>query len=857
MTHPTSSVPTEDVSRKDERFWSRYVRILRRFDILIVLLSLVLFWGSFSVVKHIQIRSDFKEMLPDKYRSVVELNKVESRVRSTATLQLIVVGDHWPATKKFIDAFVAEVPKQLGDLIANVDYENNKTKKFFDKNKYLYVDMDDLKEIHHRIKQQIDYEKIKKSPLYIEFGDEPRKFDISDIETKYKAKTNKYEHYEDGYFTTPDATEAVITLKPIKSATGLEFAEMLMGRVQKVIDSVDPKKYDPSIKTTFGGRFPKLKVEYRSLIGDILKTTITAVCLIGLVVLLYFRRFRMGVLLTVTVAQGVMLALAFAYYGIGYLTSQTAFLGSIIVGNGINYSIILMARYIEERRETGFPIQPCLSTTLAHTWIPTLISAVTNATSFFALTMTNIKGFSQFGLIGGVGMPLCWLCTYTFLPAYMSVLERMWPLKVGGLRERSFGNVMNPLARLVSKHARAILWTTSVLAVASVALVVWYIPNSLEYNFDNLKFKPAKEAPTWDNIARQRTNEIFGESQSPSFILTDRLDQVPLICPSIKARSLQLLDEKGQVIMDSCKSMLDYEPSDQPAKLGELRAMRKTLSGSLLKFMDEDQRAEVDKFRQTGNIRPITMKDVPDSLLAGFDEVDGRRGLMALVYPKPTANLWNGKDLIQFANLVREVPLSNGEILYSSGEPVIFADLLQAVVTEGPKVTMLAFAMVVVMVIVNFRWSRATLIVTGSLVLGVLWMVAGMAIFGIKLNFLNFVALPITFGIGVEYAVNMIQRYLQDGEGSMPEVVRRIGGAIFLCSLTTIIGYSVLCMSRNLALVSFGWAALLGEVTCLCAALISLPAFVVWREQRQSATETALQPSKESKDFQVFSSAND
>lgn len=835
MTHPTSSVPTdEEVSRKSERFWSRYIHYVRRFDWLIIILSLLLFYGTFLAVKHIQIRSDFKEMLPDQYRSVVELNKVESRVRSTATLQVIVVGDHWRATKQFIDAFVAQVPKQLGDLIANVDYESNTVKKFYDKNKYLYVEMDDLKEIHNRVKQQIDYEKIKKSPLYIEFGDEPRKFDISDIEDKYKAKTSRYEHYEDGYFTTPDATEAVIILKPIKSATGLEFAEMLMGRVQKVIDSVDPKKFDPSIKTTFGGRFPKLKVEYRSLIGDILKTTITAVSLVGLVVLLYFRQFRAGILITITVAQGVMLSLAFAYYGIGYLTSQTAFLGSIVVGNGINYSIMLMARYLEERRDTDLPVQACLATSLAHTWIPTLISAVTNATSFFALTMTNIKGFSQFGLIGGVGMPLCWLCTYTFLPAYMSLLERTWPMKVKGLAARSFGNVMDPLSRWVARSSKSILLGTAVSALVSVALVIWYIPNSLEYNFDNLKFKPAKVEDTWENRARQRTNEIFGESQSPSFILADNMDQVPLICPSIKARSKELLDEQGKEILDSCKTMQDYVPADQHAKLDELKAMRKTLSGNLLKFLSDDQREEVDRFRNTGDLKPLTMKDVPEMLLAGYDEVDGRRGLMALIYPKPTANLWNGKDLIQFATLVREVKLANGEVLYSSGEPVIFADLLQAVVTEGPKVTMLAFALVVVMVIVNFRWSRATVVVLGSLLLGVLWMIAGMALFKIKLNFLNFVALPITFGIGVEYAVNMYQRYLQDGPGSMPEVLSRIGGAVFLCSLTTIIGYSVLCASRNLALVSFGWAALFGEVTCLAAALVSLPAYVIWRESKKS-----------------------
>ncbi|PIR20431.1 MAG: hypothetical protein COV45_06570 [Deltaproteobacteria bacterium CG11_big_fil_rev_8_21_14_0_20_47_16] len=831
MSHPTSSVPTEEATRKSERFWSSYVRLVRRFDWVVVLLSIALFYGTFSVVKHIQVRSDFKEMLPDQYRSVIELNKIESRVRSSATLQVLVGGRNWPATRKFIDAFVAAVPEQLGDLIATVDYENTTVKKFFEKNKYLYVDLGDLKEIHKRIKDQIDYEKIKKSPLYIEFTDEPRKFDISDIEDKYKAKTNKYEHYEDGYFTTPDATLAVIILKPIKGATGLEFAEKLMGRVQKTIDSLNPKSFDPSIQTVFGGRFPKLKVEYRALIGDILKTTILAVSLIGMVVLLYFRRMRMGILMTITVAQGTLLALTFAYYAIGYLTSQTAFLGSIIVGNGINYSLILMARYLEERRDPSSTLMPALSTSLAHTWKPTLISSLTNASSFLALTVTNIKGFSQFGMIGGIGMPLCWLCTYLFLPSYMSVYERAFPLKAKGFATRSFGNIMNPLSRLLTQKPRQILVGSGVISIICLALVAWYIPNSLEYNFENLKFKSPKEEDSWENRARGRVNQIFGESQTPAYILADNLEQVPLICPSVMARSKQFLDVDGKEIIDSCKTMLDYVPSSQKEKMAELASMRKTLSGKALTFMSADQKVEVDKFRDTDDLQSLRMKDVPEMLKSAFDEVDGRRGLMALVYPKPTANLWNGKDLIQFSKILREVPLANGEKLYSSGEPVIFADLLQAVVHEGPRVTLLSFGFVVIMVIINFRWSRSTVMCLGTLLLGVLWMVGGMAIFGIKLNFLNFVALPITFGIGVEYAVNMTQRYVQDGEGSMPEVVKRIGGAVFLCSLTTIIGYSVLVMSRSLALVSFGWAALFGEITCLIAALVSLPAYVIWKEQ--------------------------
>jgi predicted RND superfamily exporter protein len=56
------------------------------------------------------------------------------------------------------------------------------------------------------------------------------------------------------------------------------------------------------------------------------------------------------------------------------------------------------------------------------------------------------------------------------------------------------------------------------------------------------------------------------------------------------------------------------------------------------------------------------------------------------------------------------------------------------------------------------------------------------------------------------------------------------GGAVTLCSLTTIIGYSSLLLAKNQALFLFGAVAVIGEVSCLSAALLALPAtLLVWR----------------------------
>jgi predicted RND superfamily exporter protein len=132
------------------------------------------------------------------------------------------------------------------------------------------------------------------------------------------------------------------------------------------------------------------------------------------------------------------------------------------------------------------------------------------------------------------------------------------------------------------------------------------------------------------------------------------------------------------------------------------------------------------------------------------------------------------------------------------------------------------------------RWLP-TLEVLLSLVVGVAWLVGFAALARVRLNFLNFVVFPITFGIGVDYAVNVVQRFRLEGKDSLGRVLRETGSAVGMCSLTTIIGYASLLGADSQVLSGFGLLASLGEVACLSAALFGLPA---WLLRREIAAET-------------------
>ena len=174
--------------------------------------------------------------------------------------------------------------------------------------------------------------------------------------------------------------------------------------------------------------------------------------------------------------------------------------------------------------------------------------------------------------------------------------------------------------------------------------------------------------------------------------------------------------------------------------------------------------------------------------------------------------------------MTTNVALPDGHVVSAAGHTSLFAAMLRSIAHDGPVATIVAILGVAVMVLLLFRNLRSSALVLVSLAAGVLWMGGAAALLHLKLNFLNFVALPITFGIGVDYAVNVFSRIANEPRDRHAHALAQTGSAVALCSSTTIIGYSSLLIASNGALVSFGKLADLGELGCLLAALLLVPA---------------------------------
>ncbi|HSY41252.1 MAG TPA: MMPL family transporter, partial [Polyangia bacterium] len=279
-------------------------------------------------------------------------------------------------------------------------------------------------------------------------------------------------------------------------------------------------------------------------------------------------------------------------------------------------------------------------------------------------------------------------------------------------------------------------------------------------------------------------------------------------------------------------------PKDQEAKLAVIADLRRQLADPTFELLDAAQKQEIDSWAPPKALKRLSLQDLPEQIVRSFREVDGTLGRVALIYPVRVWANWDGHALIRMSDTFQDVRLPTGELVSAAGNSSMFAAMLRSISHDGPLATEVAFAGVALLVAILFGNLRSTFLVLASLLTGILWMGGAGRALGLRLNFLNFVAVPITLGIGVDYAVNIFARLGAEPAAGRARALAETGSAVALCSATTIIGYSSLFMASNGALRSFGKLADLGEVGCLLAALLFVPSITGPRTGPRTGTRT-------------------
>jgi hypothetical protein len=794
----------------------RYVAWLVRHAVAILAIAgLVTAAAVYLTAFHLPLRADFSHLLPQDAPSVRDLRKLEARVVSQDTLLVVVASEDPNARASVASELAAKIRALPPALVSRLEDDDAATRAFLREHRHLFVPLADLEAARDALRDRIKQAKLDANPLYIDLDEDESAASSADAQKKLEdlraKRADAEKRLDRSSHVSEDGRYQLLVIRTGFPKTDVKRGKELLAALEDMRASLAR----PDVQIGFTAGVASTVSEHDALARGIVLSSLVTAVLVALVLAAYFRSVRLLVVLTAALLVGTLASFGAAALTVGHLNAATAFLGAIIAGNGVNYGILLIARYLEERR-TLEP-EPAMAEAVHTTLRPTIVASFGASIAYGSLAVTSFRGFADFALIGGIGMLLCWIATYALVPVLVLRLAPRTKIVshsfLGGWIARLFG----------FRRAGVVVAVAALVALGAGAIAYRFVAEDpFEYDMTKLRSDgdDAKEVRRWLAIS----DANFGRGISgQTFVAADRAEQVPMI--------VDALHRMPPGVIGKVSSILDVVPPDQDAKLKVLGEIREILDDDALEALSADERKEIDALRPPAGLTAITPERLPEELKVKLREKDGRIGYLVGVRPDLRLDEWNGKDLVRFAAAIRRLELPDGEVLTTSGTQVIYADILEQIERDGPLVVAVATVLLVLMVLLvvgrNIR-SVAVLAATG---LGSLALIAVCALAGIRVTFLDFVALPITLGLGVDYAINVAHRHHHEDDSDPFETLRTSGAAVFLCSLTTIIGYGSLLVSDNLAIRGFGLASLIGEVCCLATALIAVPAIVSLRRR--------------------------
>lgn len=841
----------------------RVVRWLLHKRIWIVLLACLL--GLLAVPRTVltygSIRSDLEELLPKQLPSVQALDVFRKRMAGMRYLGVVIDtgGAHnVPAANRFVDDLAARVeryPKELADVVRK---GVQRERAFVETYALQLMDLEDVRRLRRAIERRRDWEVTRALDLdLLEEDETPRpEIPIDELRRKYEERYGDARRFPGDRFVSQDGRTVVLLIHSPSTSTGAGPDRQLLERVRKDIEELGfPDAYAPGMRLGFAGDMAARVEEMEGLFLDLtLASLIVAVLIVALVVWFYGSLWSLP-LLGIPLLLGTSCAFALVAlppWSIRSLNSNTAFMGSIIIGNGINTGVMLLAR-VQEERSVGDALENAIARAVAGTWRPTLAAASAAGAAYGSLIFTDFRGFNQFGWIGGMGMLLCWISTMVLGPVLLSYWGGRMPV-VSPHRHR--GRWRWTAASLSSKP-RIALAVTLVLAVLSAVGIHEREGTWMEYDFSKLRRRDS-----WVSGERYwgpRMNETLGFYLTPTVVLADDPESAEIIRKRIE--ELARTGGAGGLI-DSVRTAKDVLRPDRAEATREIARIAELLTPRMLQELKPADRELVRKAVSPAAQRPLTAEDVPTALVAGLRELDGRIDRSVLVFPPLAHETWHSKYMAAFTRDLRAAATIDGRTQPVAGHILLSSDITETMRVDGPRATAVALAVVLVVCGFAFRRRRGarqlptpltpagregegaelsaadrrlrhlrrplwlSVAAIGSILLGVLLMMGAMAWLGERLNFTNFVALPITFGIGADYSVNMLRRWQSERSRNMNSALASTGGAVAVCSLTTVIGFGSLLVAQNRMLFSFGVLAVAGELTCLATAIVVLPSLL-------------------------------
>lgn len=602
---------------------------------------------------------------------------------------------------------------------------------------------------------------------------------------------------QDGYIITKDRKRLLLFISPKLPGNETEKNTAFVDKLDAIKASLNTTFKDTAEIEYFGATNIAV-ANAKQIKSDIRTTAFVALGLLMLMLMLYYKRFLIPLIIMVPTVFGVVFAVAVLYFLRGTISAISLSIGSILLGVTIDYALHILTHYKHNSD---------IKVLYRDITKPLIMSSTTTAVAFLCLLFVNSGALQDLGIFAAISVVVTAIFSLLIIPHLY---------KPGNNAATEHNNVLDKLAGFSFHNNKILIWGSVIIIIAS-----FFTFNKVVYDKDisQLNFVPE------DIQKAEKHLESSTSLASKSLYVAVYGDTPEEVLQNNTKLFSQLQDDKADNKLLSYSSMggIVLSQAAQQEKLARWNS-----------FWTPERKQYVKQSLITEGAK-LGFK--PEAYQNFYDLLDKRFATVSLAeYQKVKALFLNEfvSEKNGFYTITSVVKVDDAQreavVKELSAKPktmVIDRQQINETFLGGLKDDFTAlinysFVAVVLILFMFFRRIELVLIscipivITGIITTGI------MGMFDIRLNIFSTIVCTLVFGHGVDFSIFMtsaLQKEYSTGKNEMATYRT----SILLAVLTTVLGIGALVFAQHPALKSISSVSLIGVFAALIITFIFYP----------------------------------
>lgn len=601
---------------------------------------------------------------------------------------------------------------------------------------------------------------------------------------------------KDGFIITKDESTLLLFINPKLSGSETEKNTLFVDELNNIKSKFNEVNQGKVTLDYFGSSFIAV-ANAKQIKTDILTTILVSLGTLMLILIVFYRKLLIPVIIFIPTIFGVVTAIACLYFIRGTISAISLSVGAVLLGVTIDYSLHILTHYKNNND---------LKTVYKDITMPLVMSSTTTAVAFLCLLFVNSEALKDLGIFAAISVVVSAFFSLILIPHLYKPKNNTIPKE----------NVLDKLAAFSFENNKILIGITTVVIIISFFT---FGKVSFNNNLSELNFIPDEIKKTEEKLDK-RTNLT-----SKSIYLAAYGNSIEEAIQNNSKLFDKLSLEKSENKIINFSSIGGIVLSKE-AQTKKLQLWNTFWTENKKQFV---QNALVSKGNSIG-FKPTMHQGFYDLLNQKFEllSFEDYKQLNALFLDEFVASK-NGFYTITSVAKVSDSQRDKFVNSINSKSNVLAIDRQQMNETFLGKLrddfnSLVNYSFIAVVLILFVFFRRAELVIvstipivlTGVVTAGVMWF------FDIQLNIFSTIVCTLIFGHGVDFSIFMtsaLQKEYTTGKNEMPTYRT----SIILAALTTILAIGALVFAKHPALKSISSVSLIGVFAALLITFIFYP----------------------------------